>query len=362
MNLFHKYRDTLAAFAVALGLVILAGNLGWKASSEKPSLSPPAQHQDIYVIGNSMFGTGLDLKALRQAFPKSKVDFAYYNGYYTSLWDLAVNVGMTRANAPKLIVWGFRPTYAIYPSFRQNRNTKENQLARNMPSAHRNVLINAGDPSYGKVEKSALKSDTSTVAQNQQNEPFELIGTSLTHQIESPFRALNDEKDVLGAVRGSLATFFIKLIRPLGAPDSLFENGKLAKASDLLIRYVTHGKIQTADALVVDNGEKFIKGRQVPFAASFVPMITQQIKRLGAQQVVVIFKPVSTFNRPLSKPVQKYYEDALAYFKANHIEVIDLLKDDALTRDMYVRGDHVNAKGEAEITKRIIDNIKTMKR
>jgi hypothetical protein len=76
----------------------------------------------VYLLGNSMFATGVDVDALQAGIPERDVRFNYYDGHYTSLWYLIAEAALGPSEErPELVVWGFRPRYAMIPAFRQNR-------------------------------------------------------------------------------------------------------------------------------------------------------------------------------------------------------------------------------------------------
>lgn len=325
-----------------------------KTQTSGPALEPVVERQDVYVMGNSMFGTGFNVERLRNRLPDADIDFAYYNGHYTSMWHLAVQVGMNRENAPDTIVWGFRPTYANRPAFRQNKETLETVFAAEAPAIHRQVLAKAQDPNA--IEMVGEDDDVSeqvNFSGKASGEPFERFGAYAADILKAPFASLNGSSDVLNASvdATSLAVEYLG-VSAFGLDTLRTEDGR-AKPTDLLISYVTDGRIQRADALVIDNGERFVQGEKVRFADSFVPPITERIRDLGSRQVVVIFKPVSTFSQPLAPDLQLFYDDALAYFEAEGVEVIDLIADPNMVQAWYASGDHFTGEGMSYITDRI---------
>lgn len=358
MTFLKKNSDTIFSLAIGLFLTFLAGVLVSDKQENKFALNPPTEKQSFYILGNSMFGTGFDLGKFREAFPEKNTEFAYYNGYYTSMWHLAVNVGMNKDNAPNTIIWGFRPTYAIMPSFRQNVFTDEQILSRNAPYVHNKILRRAGDPAFPEEESLGLLSSDIDKSNNNEEiviEPFEITGAILIEFIKAPFNAMNGKQDL----RDLIINLFSKLLSYNEMKD---DNGDPIKPSNLLIRYVTGGKITSMDALVVDNGEKFIKGDEVVFSDSFIPPTVNAIENMGSNQLVVIFRPVSTFQEPLPRNTEQFYKDAITYLENNSIHYIDLMDNQSLTKDMYAKGDHLTEEGRQLITKLIIDETKLMNR
>ncbi len=76
----------------------------------------------VYLLGNSMFKTGVDVDSMQAGIPERDVRFNYYDGHYTSLWYLIAEGALGPSEQrPEIVVWGFRPRYAAVPAFRQNR-------------------------------------------------------------------------------------------------------------------------------------------------------------------------------------------------------------------------------------------------
>ncbi len=111
-------------------LAIVAAGLGTAtaivaaSSKDPPALAGPPIDGGIYVLGNSLFTTGVDIGALSDAFPDDEVTFGEYSGHYSNMWYAAVRNGLAPSGArPKLVVWGFRPSRALFPAFRSARRT-----------------------------------------------------------------------------------------------------------------------------------------------------------------------------------------------------------------------------------------------
>lgn len=347
MKIFLTYTNTLLSVVFAL-IIVKASGFAGKAETKSFELEPPAERQDVYIFGNSMFGTGIDLDIIRKSMPSKTIEFAYYNGYYTSMWHLGVSLAMEVDNAPNTVVWGFRPTYAIRPAFRQNIVTVENDFSTLMPNDHRETLINAGDYSLVKGDSlSQTITDPDDTSSKSSLEPFESLAWSLAETVKSPFAALNGEVDVLN---NTITQIFSTFKVWTGDTES-------GKPTDLLIEYVSNGNIQKADALVIDSGKKFITGKKVKFQNSFVPKITEKISALGAEQVVIIFRPVNSYDEGLEEDIAEFYKEAQGYFEENNVRVIDMLSDDDLKRNMYASGDHFNQAGRELISNRVIDAL-----
>ena len=72
-----------------------------------------------------MFGTGLDVTLAQSLLPKEKVSFGYYDGHYTTMWYSAFRNSLLPSGIkPKVVIWGFRPTFAMLPAYRQNAVTE----------------------------------------------------------------------------------------------------------------------------------------------------------------------------------------------------------------------------------------------
>ena len=364
MKSILAWRGLLAPLIFALAFTYGATYLFAAASGTRArvALSPPAERQDVYVLGNSMFGTGLDLEQLRTELPGQRADFGYYNGHYTSMWYLAATVGMDASNAPDTVVWGFRPTYAILPAFRQNKETQESAFAAEAPDRYRQILAAAGDPNAVIEEETAPQDETDVDQQvnfsgRASTEPFERFGGIAADLIKGPFATMNGEIDVLQTSVDFISGEIENLGYAAGLEDLRTPQGR-AKPTDLLISYVTGGRIQRADALVVDNGERFVEGEKRRFDQSFIPPTAEAFDRLGARQIVVIFKPVRTFEGPMAPAEEAFYRDALAWFSANDIEVIDLIADPNLVQAYFASGDHYNQAGAQYVTGRIAAQVR----
>ena len=358
MSSILAWRSLLAPLLLAFIFVLTVNYLGSDTTDETKQLSPPAAGQDVYVLGNSMFGTGLDLERLRSELPGETVDFGYYNGHYSSMWYLAATQGMTRRTAPDTLVWGFRPTYAILPAFRQNKDTAETVLAQDAPATYNNILLSAGDPTRSDLPGKAEDADQQVnFSGRQSTEPFERYGAILADLIKAPFDGMNGERNVLSLSVNKVSSEIDKVGAAAGIESLAPEQNN--RPTDLLIAYVTNGRIQKADALVVDNGDRFIQGEKMSFADSFIPPTSEAFKALGVRQVVVIFKPVTTFESPMDAQTQAFYEDAKRYFEREGIEVIDLLDDPSLKRSFFASGDHYNQDGARYVTDKIAQQIKS---
>ncbi|MFT5210347.1 MAG: hypothetical protein ACI9CE_002072 [Flavobacterium sp.] len=357
MKYIRDYGIVVLPIFVSVALICLLNIAVISSKSNLPSLDVVPDSQNIYVLGNSMFGTGFSLSHARAKLPNKRVDFAYYNGHYTSMWHLAVTVGMQLRTAPDVLVWGFRPTYAVYPAFRQNRKTTQKEFSKHMNTVHRAILANAGDPAYSDSKGTSF-AIPGTSFQSESDEIFEKMGSKIGNLIKDYVFALSTDAAILGSLIDNVALAVAELITSIGLPrNALFTDDELTKPSDLLIRYTTNGRIQVADAQVIDNGEKFIKGDAVSFSDSFLPETIREIQKLGSSQLVVIFKPISTFDAPLDDNVQQLYLDALEYMNENDIPFLDLMVVEDLSKEMYAEGDHLNESGRIFVTDLIVERL-----
>jgi len=344
----------MLTFAIVFALNYASTN---PVSDQRVSLAPPASAQEVYVLGNSMFGTGLDLQQLRDAFPDQKVDFGYYNGHYSSMWYLAATVGMDRSTAPDTVVWGFRPTYGVLPAFRQNKETAESTFIIEAPDRYHDIMASAGAPT------NTIGADANEDVDRQVNfsgrdsvEPFERISAIFADLLKAPFDTMNGNTNLLDISVDRTALFVERAGYAMGV--SAFDpEAQRAKATDLLIAYVSNNRIQRADALVVDNGERFIEGERRTFDQSFIPATAEAFERLGVRQIVVIFKPVGMFDGPMNRDATAFYNDALAWFESEGIEVIDLIEDRNVVQAYFASGDHYNQAGAEYVTERIAVQI-----
>jgi len=114
----------LLMVGAALALFVVADLAIGSVQPEPPSLAEqlpvPLESGDVYLLGNSMFKTGIDVEHLQALLPAESVKFSYHDGYYSNLWYLmAKNAIVPSDQRPSILVWGFRPTYAIQPAFQK---------------------------------------------------------------------------------------------------------------------------------------------------------------------------------------------------------------------------------------------------
>ena len=360
MNRIKQFSSVFYSFIVVLVLLYVSAKVLVDVEVDEPRLKVVPASQDVYVLGNSMFGVGFDLQAARSQLENRSVDFAYYNGHYTSMWHLGLDIGMEISTAPKIVVWGFRPTYAAFPAFRQNRATEEQEFRKHMNAAHRNILLNSGDPAYERRYKSNPQ-DTQEAQQFVTSEVFESLGGKIARKTQLHSKSLSRDSELLGLLVDGFSRVLADVAIKLGYSKELFySDEKLLELNNLLVEYTTGGRIRVADALVVDNGEQFIRGKAVKFEDSFLPEIVKEIQGLRSKQLVVIFRPVTTYDQPLDGELKAFYEDALSYFNERGLLVLDLLATEGLGREMYADGDHLNEAGRKFVTDLIVEKLESI--
>ena len=347
-NILRLHQLWLRSLAIAAALLSSAAFLPKNATEQSiHPLKGPPQENSIYFIGNSMFGTGLDVELVRKKLADNDISFGYYNGYYTNMWYAALRNGLLKhKQQPSLIVWGFRPTYAIYPAFRQNKSTDLDLYTDQNDTTFRGVLSNAGDPIYSLSEQVQSTQPSSSILESLDQAPV--------FKMRRPFQNMVSQKQF---------SSFLSLAA-LTNPDAhdIIENKDQTKLSDLIISFVTNGEVKKADAMVIDNGERFINGEAQPFSETFTPLIATLLKEKGLNQLVVIFKPVSEFSNMTKPEALAYHREAIQYFEDNDIPYLDFIADESLTQDLYAEGDHYTQEGMMYITSAIIDKIESDER
>lgn len=332
-------RRSLAILGVGL-LSLLPVELGARMLKEDDTtdsfaehlLEPPAA-EGVWLLGNSIFKTGVDPDQLEAALDGPPVAFEYHGGHYTSLWYLiATNAIPDLVDAPGIVVWGFRPAFASLPAFRQNVvNDTElflapddpiyQELALGIDTAEENPLDDAAGSVREAVSETGL---------------YQLRGRAATNLLDSTIELGASIADYVRAQGGDLVR------REVVDGD--------AALLDVLNNAVTGGEVQLAEERVVDGVGDFIEGDRTDLAGSFVPIIAERLAAQGLDQLVIIWPPVTVAEgRP--DPVQDaFVDDALELFAATGIPVLDLYHDPRITLDFYASGDHFNAEGRGVVT------------
>lgn len=322
---------------ILLGLTVLLQSQA--TGPETPELKGAPTSGGIYFIGNSMFGTGLDIEAAREALPGDSASLAYYDGHYTSMWYAAFRNALIPSGVkPQVVVWGFRPTYAVLPAFRQNRKTSLDDVHDPDDSVFSAILTRAGE-----------NGGSLPIA----DEPTTLLSIA-EEQMPIVARRNDIANDLNSSAAQATALVFAKsseMAADFAAPRSPL------KISDIIISFTTGGEVTRADALVVDNGERFLGGESASFENSFVPPTVDLLNKADIPQLVVIFKPVAVFDGAMPGEAQAYYDDAVSWLDAEGVPYVDFVADPALTRDLYAKGDHYTSEGMAFVTARIVEAL-----
>lgn len=335
--IFQRHQSWLTPTGLAAGILLITAFSAAPEAPEANVVELRGQPVDggVYFIGNSMFGTGLDLAAARRSLPEETVSFGYYDGHYSSMWYAGFRNSLLPSGIrPKVVIWGFRPTYALYPAFRQNRETELSHF------------YDTDDPVFQKLL--ALSSGETTLANTGRS--FDFVAALSKYAPVVSRRA--EIKDAIAAVLArTVARLFaghVETAQSFAEPDGTM------KISDVIVSFATGGEIQRADALVIDNGERFVTGPAASFDQSFVPLTAKLLKDANIAQLVVIFKPVSIFAGEAPPDVLAYYHDAVAFLEKENIPYIDFLADEALTPDLYAKGDHYTHDGMRYVTDRMV--------
>ncbi len=325
----------LLTLTVALALfLVLDAAMRREQSSMLPLLPHAPSADEVMIMGNSMFKTGIDFQQLAQQLPDgTRVRFNYFNGYYTNLWYLITkNALSVAAEKPRLLVWGFRPTYAIEPAFMVDRVGYVDQFLKPSEPEYDNI-VQARETSWQERASLFLTDFSGSYAarndlQSGLTAYTRRLGASLLYSADQNIDALK--------IRGTVPT------------------------SDLIVQASTQGRVQMTEELVadVDVGQRrFVRGERVSFERSFLPLISDMLQQQEIPQLVVIHKPVSTINEGLQSDVLQFTEAAVAYFERQQIPYLDLIAIDDIGRDDYGSGDHYNAEGRAKVTRELAGAI-----
>lgn len=345
--IFEKHGGWLFPLIIAFFAIVVTESVVPKAAhGQYIPLKGNPETGDVYFIGNSMFGTGLDMDKVRSSLPNEHSVLGYYDGCYSSMWYSAFRNSLVPSGVrPKVIVWGFRPTYAVLPAFRQNRETELDLLYDTDDYTFRSVLRGAKDEVFGASTK-----------------PEETLAdfSGFRKLLDRYFPVVLHRNDAKTKLLNGLAFWISSLYSKSNQSAEKFSKPNSGlKISDLIVAFSTSGRIQRADALVVDNGEHFITGSRVPFDQSFIPLTAKILKTAEIPQIVVIFKPVVALEGNMHKLVELYYKDAIEYFESNNINYVDFVSDPLLSREMYAKGDHYTQEGMSYVTNKILAHLKT---
>lgn len=324
------------ALVLVLAVELVARPFASADSRFVDQLNEPPPADGIFLLGNSMFHTGIDVPALAELTGEPTV-FDYHNGHYTNLWYLISTKALPQVDdPPRVVVWGFRPFYAMDPAFRQNFENDTD-------------LFEPGDAAYQARTIGTDADDRSAVVRwlpELLDDHSELYGSRETAQE----RLASESVDVGMSV--------LSTVRPEDTEDfrQRFDAGETSVIDEIL-RIATDGEVQLAEEQVVDGVGDFVRGPQVDFSGSFIPLIAESIDELGMDQLVVIWRPVAAAKDQEIGDQDRFVEDALAYFAANGIPVADFYGDDRIGVDLFASGDHYNADGRALITEILAEEL-----
>ena len=271
----------------------------------------------VYLLGNSMFKTGVDPERLEaQLGGTTPVDFEYHNGHYSNLWYLIARTALGRTeHDPSVVVWGFRPYYAMRPAFRQNGPTD-------------NDLFAIEDPLYERLQGGETFREPPTISSARFRD--ELAETSgLYRERDAAQDRVADAAVRVGVdVLDWLGVGYAESLRA-----SVVEGDR--SLADEIVRLGTGGETVLTEELVVDGIGDFIVGPVRPFADSYIPATAEAIADAGLDQVVVIWRPVIAADGAPATDEDAFVADALAWFDSQGIPVLDLYGDGRIERSFF---------------------------
>lgn len=341
-------RHPLAVLAVALLSVIpLSSGLGAfdedaTATSADQLFEPPSE-DGIWILGNSIFKTGVDPEALELQLAGPSVDFEYHGGHYTSLWYLITTNALPGVEEePDLVVWGFRPAYAALPAFRQNRvNDTE-------------LFLTEADPTYAELAEG--------VEPPEQN-LLDRLASDLDNQIAKAgiWRARDEATAGLADLGLRIG---VTMADGLGTDGGRMVRREVLEGDstvlDLLNQVTTGGQIALAEERVVDGVGDFVVGDVATYPDSFVPHIADRLSALGYDQFVIIWPPrVKAEGSPTAQD-DAFVAAAVADLNDRGLEVLNLYDDDRfIGLDFYAEGDHFNVEGRRVVTELLAAEIRS---
>ena len=321
---------TIQILVLALAIVVALDVTARVVASEEPvSLTDRLEVQPVdrgvYLLGNSMFKTGVDVEVVRDGLNPHDVRFGYYNGHYTSLWYLIAKGALGPSERrPELVVWGFRPGFALLPAYRQNQpNSTE--------------LFEFDDRAYLSLTGQSDNSPGLDV------QSFMLRWSGMFAQ-----RAEVQDLVSMTTEQAGLAALDVAGRSTRGLRERLVEgDGSIA---DEITRAATRGAVQLTEEQVVDGVGDFVTGPTLAFAEGFVPLTAESFEDNGLEQLVVIWRPASVAKGSPVALEQQFVSDAIDYFEDHDIPFLDLYNDERIDATMFAKGDHYNAAGRAYIT------------
>jgi hypothetical protein len=280
-----------------------------------------------------MFKTGVDVETMQKLIPERDVRFNYYDGHYTSLWYLIAKGALGPSEQrPEIVVWGFRPAYAMLPAFRQNRPNSTDLFAFEDRAYDR--LTSDFDASPLIDARSFLDSWSSIYSHRSE------VHDKISNATETvALEALDAASQNVDSLRDRLL------------------NGQ-STIADEIVRAATGGEVQLTEEQVVDGVGDFVEGPVRDFADGFIPITADAFTDRDLAQIVVLWKPVNVANGEPIPEEDQFIADAIAYFVANGIPYVDFYHDDRIVPAMYGKGDHYNAEGRARVTEILTEAIR----
>ena len=294
----------------------------------------PVNH-GVYLLGNSMFKTGVELEAMQAGIPERDVRFNYYDGHYTSLWYLIAEGALGPSKSqPDLIVWGFRPAFALLPAFRQNRPNSTD-------------LFEFGDLAYERLTSETLA------------EPL-VDAQLLLDNWSGVFSERETIHDMLirATGRAGLAALDAAGKNVIGLRDRLIDGDRGIAIE--IVSAATGGDVQLTEEQVVDGVGDFISGPPTAFSDGFIPLTAQSFLNDKIYQLVVIWKPIKVANGEPDPAEDRFVEDAIAFFRANGILYVDLYRNATIIPEMYAKGDHYNSDGRSAVTAILTERVRAL--
>ena len=289
----------------------------------------------VYLLGNSMFKTGVDLEAMQAGIVERDVRFNYYDGHYSSLWYLIAKGALGPSEQrPALVVWGFRPHFAGLPAFRQNRpNSTE--------------LFEFEDLAYDRLTAGLVAAPL-------------VDAQLLLERWSGVYSQRADFQDYVSQLTDRVGLLALDAVgqQVTGLRDRLIDgDGSIA---DEVVRAATGGAVQLTEEQVVDGVGDFITGPIRGFAEGFIPLTVTSFADKSLAQLVVIWKPVRVATGDPLPEDDLFVADAIEYFESTGTPYVDLYHEPRLTTEHFASGDHYNAAGRAIVTEILTSRVRTI--
>lgn len=293
----------------------------------------------VFLLGNSMFKTGIDPELLAEDMGDiTPVDFEYHNGHYTNLWYLISRAALGQTEEqPRVVVWGFRPRFAAIPAFRQNTENATD-------------LFTFEDELFESLSTGQDFSNPDTFSSENVKDELE-ENSGIYSRRESARARLNDDSLEFGVdVLNWLGVGFADSLRT----DVIEGDRSLA---DEIVRLVTDGEVVLTEELVIDDTGDFIMGPTVDFEGGFLPATAEAIEDAGLQQMVIIWRPIVAADGAPLPEEDLFVADAIEWLEAKGIPYLDLYHDERIGPALYGAGDHYNEDGRRLITGIVADEL-----